>query len=704
MKYTNLKLAFWSAAMALLPLSAAGQEIIHETDEQIGATGKLEEIVVLGRSISMQSASVKVEKEMVMDTASALKQLPGGDVNANGRITGIAQYRGMYGDRVSVTIDGIGMIGGGPNAMDTPLSYVSPMITEDLVLERGIPGVGSAPESVGGHVNAKLARGSFSDSADFGLAGTLGTRYSGNGNSSTSVGRITAANDSHKLSLIAEADRADDISTPAGNIFPSGLSRDRADVSYAFSGDNTEFLLFAGILDTEDAGTPALAMDIGVIDTQIYGTRFRTDLTPTFLIDASIGYNDVYHEMDNFSLRTAPANPMGYRQNTATGSGTNFEVAVTKGIGDNSLRFGVDGRMAAHESLISNPENPMFLIENFSGVQRDLVGVFAVWQRSTDDSDWELGLRFNEIRTDAGTVSASGLMGMMGDAAGALADAFNDAARDKRFNNIDVVAKYQRPVFANAELHLELGSKTRAPSYQELYLWLPLQATGGLADGRNYIGNLDLESERSNEINIGLGWSGGKFEISPQVFYKKVDNYIQGVPSSNTAANMLAMMMSGAAALEFANVDAEIYGFDLAWKYQVTDKVFFDGLAAYARGRRTDVTDNLYRLAPANASVAVNYVATNWAAKTEVIGYAQQDKVSAFNGEQPSAGYGVLNASASWNPWEAVRLEARIDNLFDRSYQDHLAGVNRVVGSDIPVGSRLYGLGRSLSAGLIISF
>ena len=59
-----------------------------------------------------------------------------GDVNANGRISGIAQYRGMYGDRVAVTIDGIGVIGGGPNAMDTPLSYVSPMITEDLVLEQ----------------------------------------------------------------------------------------------------------------------------------------------------------------------------------------------------------------------------------------------------------------------------------------------------------------------------------------------------------------------------------------------------------------------------------------------------------------------------------------------------------------------------------------------------------------------------------------
>ena len=125
---------------------------------------------------------------------------------------------------------------------------------------------------------------------------------------------------------------------------------------------------------------------------------------------------------------------------------------------------------------------------------------------------------------------------------------------------------------------------------------------------------------------------------------------------------------------------------------------------AYARGKRTDVDDNLYRLAPLNASVAVNYVAANWAAKTEIIGYAQQDKVSAFNDEQPSAGYGILNMSAVWNPWQAVRMEVRADNLFDRSYQYHVAGVNRVAGSDIPVGTRLYGAGRTLGVGLVITF
>lgn len=118
---------------------------------------------MIGRSVSTSSLRVEVKREMLVDSATVLKDIPGANVNANGSITGIAQYRGMYGDRVSVATDQLGVISGGPNTMDTPLSYMSPMITEELVVERGIARVSSSPESIGGYINTKLARGQFSD-------------------------------------------------------------------------------------------------------------------------------------------------------------------------------------------------------------------------------------------------------------------------------------------------------------------------------------------------------------------------------------------------------------------------------------------------------------------------------------------------------------------------------------------------------------
>jgi iron complex outermembrane receptor protein len=235
-------------------------------------------------------------------------------------------------------------------------------------------------------------------------------------------------------------------------------------------------------------------------------------------------------------------------------------------------------------------------------------------------------------------------------------------------------------------------------------LWLPLEATGGLADGRSYVGDLGLKEERSTEIVIGISSDTGRFSLSPQIFFRKVNNYIQGVPSTSMLANMVSTMMTGVPALQFSNVDAEIWGADVAWKFDISDRWFLDGIVGHSRGRRTDVSDNLYRLAPLSGSVGLTYAAESWSIKPEVALYAKQNKVSAYNGELPSSGYELVNVAFAWNPKDSLRIEARVDNLFDQTYQDHTVGVNRAMGSDILIGERLYGAARTLSAGVIFSF
>ena len=74
------------------------------------------------------------------------------------------------------------------------------------------------------------------------------------------------------------------------------------------------------------------------------------------------------------------------------------------------------------------------------------------------------------------------------------------------------------------------------------------------------------------------------------------------------------------------------------------------------------------------------------------------------NGEQPTDGYELVNIAFAWDAMDTLRIEARIDNLLDETYQDHLAGINRAMGSDIPVGARLYGVERTISAGVLFSF
>ena len=682
------------AALLLLPALLWAQQAVEEDD--------VDEVIVIGHVIATGLARVDVEREMVVDTARVLKDVPGANVNTNGPITGIAQYRGMFGDRISVAIDDTGVVSGCPNAMTPPLSDVSPMIAGDLSVTRGIPSVSLAPESIGGHVATELARGDFTpDGSD--LSGFIGSRFSGNGNMSTSAGRLTFASPAHKVSLIAEFDDGDDIDTPVGTMSPSRLHRERADLSYAYSGDRSSLMVFLGQLDTEETGTPALPMDIRFVRTDFAGVHAAFELSDRFSVTARTAWNDVEHLMDNFGLRQAPM-PMAQRQSFTTGSGGEARIAASVKGDTGTIDFGLNVSVADHDAVITNPNNAMFRVDNFIDIERDVTSAFVEWTLPRERDDIELGLSVKRVATDAGEVGVSGMMGDMGTNVAALADAFNAADRSLDWTTVDVVAKYRRSVSRDTEWRIEVGSKTRAPSYQELYLWLPLKATGGLADGRNYIGGLDLDEERSNEIALGLGKILGRMTLSPEIFYRRVDGYIQGVPSSNMTANMVSQMMSGSPALEFANVDAEIWGADLAWKLDLNERWYLDGIASYVRGKRRDTADNLYRLAPPNASIGLTRATETLSTTVKVVGYSKQDKVSSFNDEQETPGYGLVNLEVVWKPTDALRIEARLDNAFDKAYQDHVAGINRAGGSAIPVGERLYGAERTLSAGVFWNF
>lgn len=684
-----MKLHFGAALLLCVaqPLVAAEQE------------DPIDEIVVGGDAATYELARVEVEHEILVDTAHALKNLPGANVNTNGNITGIAQYRGMYGDRVAVTIDNHTVVSGGPNAMDAPLSYVSPMITEALVIERGIASVSSAPESIGGHVNTQLARGEFGGD-QFSSSGFLGSRYSGNGNLSTTAARLTVSNSSHRLSMISEIDNGDDIRSPAGMIRPSALDRKRYDLSYAYADGGNHVVLFAGILDTVDSGTPALPMDIRYIETDLFGSHFLFAVSDLFSLEGRVSANDVAHVMDNFALRSAPP-PIRHRETYTTGSGQSFALAGKLDFDRSVLRIGVHGSAAEHDATITNPNNALFRIANFADVQRDLASVFGEWSLERGTTGLEIGVSLRRVETASGEVGATGVMG---DGVTMLANRFNNAEKKLSFDDVDAVLKYRLKTGDATTWRFEVARKSRAPSYQELYLWVPMQATGGLADGRTYVGDLGLRSETSSEINIGLETSGSRLILSPQVFYKRIDDFIQGAPTTDAMANMVSMMMTGNPALQFSNTDAEIWGMDVAWAYALTDHLTLDGVATYTRGRRTDIADNLYRLAPLNGSIGISYRTESLTLGTRLYAYAEQDKVAFFNDEQASSGYGLVDLQAAWTASESLRFEAHVGNLFDAMYQDHLAGINRAGGSDVPVGTRLYGAERSFGAGVFLSF
>ena len=67
----------------------------------------------------------------------------------------------------------------------------------------------------------------------------------------------------------------------------------------------------------------------------------------------------------------------------------------------------------------------------------------------------------------------------------------------------------------------------------------------------------------------------------------------------------------------------------------------------------------------------------------------------AVDSETETAGYGIGNLYSSVRFMERVLLTIGVNNVFDKEYRDHTNGINRVMNSDVAVGERLPGAGRS---------
>ena len=683
---------------------------------QANQNSSLEEITIQAFPLSNEiSTDLSNNPTPSADSAEVLKRMPGANANGNGPITSIAQYRGMFGDRISVKLDSAPTLTGGPNAMDTPLSYAPSGLLSDLVIYRGITPVSQAQESIGGHMVAKLNRGSFTQSQELNTSGYAVFQQNNNGQQANTDIQLVNANNQHKISLLGSYNEGDNFSAGDNKtVTGTQYQRERYDLAYESKTSTNEFLIFAGRHNVANSGTPALAMDIINVNTDMAGLKLSSDLANNSVfseLNLAIAWANVNHGMDNHSLRKQPPMTMKYRHNQANAENLSWSLDTLLPLTASELKLGIDSNRQTHDSLITNPTNDHFEVNNFVDSERDSLGVFAELNGNHHSWDYQVGYRHNRIELNSATVGAMGMMGSdmdmgmnnnvcstMHDCANELANAFNQADRTLNHNTNNLVVKLNRALDKDTALSIDLGIKQRAPSYRETYLWVPLSITGGLADGRNYVGNLNLKPETSREINLGLSKSKANFSIQPQIFYRQIDNYIQGTASTDLAVNSLSNLMAGSPALVYSNTNAEIYGLDTNWNLSINNQWSADGVVSYVRGKRTDVKDNLYRIAPTNARISVNYQSAQLPLEISVesIIYARQKHVASYANESQTAGYGIVNLSAQWTVNNQLQVRSGITNLFDRYYANHLNSVNRNGGSDIAVGEVIPGMGRTL--------
>ena len=664
------------------------------TDDEV----LLPKMIVEGDIIRPGTVGVVPDLGGVNDAATLLSRVPGANVNSNGPLSGIAQYRGLFGDRMNVISDGANYKPACANSMDTPLSHVPTSLTESLKIYRGIAPVSSGIETLGGSIVQETRRGDFAFGDELEFHGKANSGYNSvnDGRYVSIFGNVATLN--HKFRIGGSHEKGDDYEWTDGINRPTEHDRNAATVGYGIRIDDHILDFGYNYNDTKQTGTPSLPMDITYSRGGVPTFNYEGKIADKYEIKAGFQYQDIQHRMDNFTFRGQGAK---VRQSDNTARGFGYKLSLAGPLLDGKLMIGADGDNIEHDAIITDPTKLQFRVDNFNDANRDRYGLFTEWKGNlVEDLELELGARINFVRMTAGNVSASTstfdpATGSSLNAPAKLQTTFNNSTRRHEDDNVDAVAVFNYSVSQSLGIELGFARKNRSPSYQERYVWLPLSATGGLADGRNYIGTVDLRPETSYQVELGFNWQNDDFYFAPRFFYRYVEDYIQGVPTTNAAA-----LKVDPNTLQFSNIDAYLYGVDAEVGFRFWEDFRINGIISYVRGRRNDISDNLYRIAPLNGRIEFYYDTLEWLAGAELIGYAEQDKVSNFNDEIATGGYAYVNLRGQYRPQyrylQGLQLGFGIENLLDKGYRVHLSGLNRSpVNEGTAIGEHLPGPGRN---------
>jgi iron complex outermembrane receptor protein len=193
--------------------------------------------------------------------------------------------------------------------------------------------------------------------------------------------------------------------------------------------------------------------------------------------------------------------------------------------------------------------------------------------------------------------------------------------------------------------------------------------------GTDWVGNPDLAPARNTGLELSGAWTRGGATVGVQSFVSRVDGYIAVYDQSRRS--MVPGVMN-ARARSYANVDARLTGVEANASMPLGRRVFLSGDLSYVRGSQSGDTvlgiaeGPLAEMPALRGRARLRFDDGRWYLVGEEMVTADQDRVDADLGEQPTPGAAVTNLSGGVR-WGALSVTVGVTNLFDRLYVDALS-------------------------------
>ncbi len=591
------------------------------------------------------------------DGADYLKTVPGFNVIRKGGTDGDPVLRGMAGSRLNILLDGEHILGGCGNRMDPPTAYVFPEAYDRVTILKGPQTVLYGPGNSAGTVlferdirrfqqtgyrfNGSLTAGSFgrNDQVLDARAGTPDFYAQINGTRSDS----------------------NNYKDGDGKTVHSAYTRWSTGATLGWTPNDNTRLELSVLKSDGEAAYGDRTMDGTKFDRENVGLKFETRKISKLIekIEAQVYYNYVDHVMDNYSLRSKPTGM--YMVSNPDRKTTGGRLAVALRPADMlQVTLGADYQRNVH-TLRTASGNSIPAYENLARTEDanfTNLGLFgeAAWHLS--DKQRLIG----GLRTDSWEAQDQRATLRLGSG---MSTTTNPTAGQTRESTLTSgFARYEHDLQPGSTLYAGFGHSERFPDY-----WETISAS---KESTNSISAFNTKPEKTNQLDIGWVRNLGPLSFSASGFYNEIDDYI--LVQSNVAKTGPDRTVS-----IVRNIDAHTWGGEIGTAYQFDRNWKIDGSLAYVRGENETDGTPLSQIPPLEGRIGLAWNNGTWSVGSLLRLVSSQKRFDQNKGNivgqdlGATGGFGVFSLNASYRSTRSVLVSAGVDNLFDKTYAEHIS-------------------------------
>ena len=591
------------------------------------------------------------------DGADYLKTIPGFSVIRKGGTDGDPIFRGMAGSRLGILLDGEQILGGCGGRMDPPTAYVFPESYDRVTVLKGPQTVLYGPGNSAGTVLFERTWKRFEATGWRGNASALLGSFGRN----DLVADATGGTPDVYARAIATRSHADDYEDGDGRAVHSKYTRWSVNAALGWTPDEQTRLELTGARSDGEAAYRDRAMDGVKFDRDNVGLKFeRRDLSPLVTrIEAQVFYNYVDHVMDNYSLRAKPPAPTMYMVSTPDRETTGGRVAAGLRIAEGTqLTIGSDAQRNLHTLRTAGAAGgppaigPLPRVEDArfrnAGLFGELVQRFGSLDRivaGARGDRWHAEDRRQQL-------TIAGL--------GTVANPTASLSRDETL--FGGFARWERELAPDSTAQVGLGHTQRFPDYWEL-----ISAT---KESETTLSAFETQPEKTTQIDAGIVVLIDSLRLWGSLFANRIDDFILIQARYAKGARTPTVVR---------NVDASSWGGELGVSYALGRNWNFDASAAYVRGSNDSDGTSLPQLPPLEGRLSAEWGGDAWSFGGLLRLVAAQDRYDLNKGNiagqdlGSTPGFSVFSLNAGYRPGKGVLIAAGIDNVFDRTYAEHVS-------------------------------